>query len=171
LSQARLSRLELAVDTPARVDELAVVCAVLGLRLSLKAYPDGHAVRDAAQLGVIARLRPRVPPVFRWRTEVPIGGTGDLRAWDVQLDGPGSVGIDAETRLSDVQALQRRSELKQRDSGVDVMVLLVARSRHNAAVLRTHRAALASTFPAATYEVMSALRAGRVPSRNGIVVL
>jgi hypothetical protein len=94
-----------------------------------------------------------------------------LRAWDVQLDGPGSVGIDAETRLSDVQALQRRSELKQRDSGVDVMVLLVARSRHNAAVLRAHRAALASTFPAATYEIMSALRTGRVPSRNGIVVL
>jgi hypothetical protein len=171
LSQARLSRLELAVDTPARVDELAVVCAVLGLRLSLKAYPDGHAVRDAAQLGVIARLRPQVPPVFRWRTEVPIGGSGDLRAWDVQLDGPGSVGIDAETRLSDVQALQRRSELKQRDSGVDVMILLVARSRHNAAVLRAHRAALASTFPAATYEIMSALRTGRVPSRNGIVVL
>jgi hypothetical protein len=102
---------------------------------------------------------------------VHIAGQGDLRAWDVQLDGPGSIGIDAETRLTDIQALQRRVEAKWRDSGVDRVVLLVASTRHNRRVLREHREALRSTFPADTPEIVAALRQGRLPGSNGIVVL
>lgn len=171
MSQPRLSRIEQALDAAAKIDEMAVLCAVLGMRLSLKAYPDGDPIRDAAQLRLVARLRPHVGPGFRWRTEVLVGGPGDLRAWDVQLDGPGSIGIDAETRLYDIQATQRRLETKRRDSDVDRVVLLVARTRHNTAALRSHREALASTFPADTRETMAALRDGRLPARNGIVVL
>ena len=95
---------------------------------------------------------------------------GDPRAWDVVLDGPGTIGIDAETRLRDVQAIQRRSELKWRDAGLDRLVLLIAATHHNRVVIREHRAALASTFPADTAEVMTALRRGQLPARNGIVV-
>lgn len=159
------------MGAPARIDELCALCATLGLRLSVKAYPAGSAVRDAGQLRLMDRLRPQVSPGFRWRTEVGVGDDGDLRAWDVQLDGPGSIGIDAETRLYDVQAVQRRCELKQRDSAVDRIALLVARTHHNSAVLREHRVALASSFPADTFETMAALRAGRLPKRNGIIVL
>jgi transcriptional regulator with XRE-family HTH domain len=170
LSQPRVSRIEQAVDTPARVDELAMMCAALGMRLSVKAYPEGQPVRDAAQLRLLERFRARLGSRFRWLSEAPIGGFGDLRAWDIRLDGSGSIGIDAETRLHDIQALQRRCETKWRDSGVDRIVLLVARTHHNGAVLRTHRDALASTFPADTSETMAALRRGRLPDRNGIVV-
>jgi hypothetical protein len=102
---------------------------------------------------------------------VPVGGYGDLRAWDVQLEGPTSIGVDAETRLHDLQAVQRRIETKWRDSGVDRIVLVVARTRHNTAILRLHREALASTLPADTRETMLALRAGRAPRRNGLVVI
>jgi transcriptional regulator with XRE-family HTH domain len=170
LSQSKISRIERAQRTSARVDELAQHCAALGLRLSLKAYPEGEAVRDAGQLRLLQRFREELDGRFGWRSEVPVVGGGDSRAWDVVLDGPGTIGIDAETRLRDVQAVQRRSELKWRDGGLDRLVLLIAATRHNRVVVREHRAALASTFPADTAEVMAALRRGLLPARNGIVV-
>ena len=171
LSQSRISRTERAQRVPARIDELMVHGAALGLRLSLKAYPEGSPVRDASQLRVVERLRGRIGTAFKWRTEALIGDYGDLRAWDVRLDGPGSIGIDVETRLSDMQALQRKMEAKWRDSGVDRIVLVVAATRHNRRVLAEHREALLSTFPADTPEIMAALRRGRLPGSNGIVVL
>jgi transcriptional regulator with XRE-family HTH domain len=171
LSQSRVSRTERVERSNVGVDELARHAAVLGLRLSVKTYPGGSPVRDAAQLRLLGRLRAELGGRFRWRSEVPVGGTGDERAWDVVLDGAGSVGIDAETKLRDVQALQRRCELKWRDGDVDRLVLVVAGTRHNRAVLREHRAALHSTLPADTAEVMAALRRGRLPERNGIVLL
>ena len=104
---------------------------------------------------------------------MPVAGPGDLRAWDAVLDGPARIGIDAETRLHDVQQVQRRTELKRRDSGVPHRpVLLVTSTHHNRRVLREHRAALASTFPSDTgrgHGVLCALAAA--PPGNGIVVL
>jgi transcriptional regulator with XRE-family HTH domain len=171
LPQSRVSRTE-RIDGPApRLDELARHCAVLGLSLSLRMYPEASSVRDAGQLRLLERLRAVVSSEFRWRTEVLVAGHGDLRAWDAFLDGPAEVAIDAETRLHDIQALQRRTELKLRDSGVACVVLAVAGTEHNRAVLKEHRAALASTLPLDTREVLAALRSGRAPAASGIVLL
>jgi transcriptional regulator with XRE-family HTH domain len=171
LSQSKISRTERAHRTSARVDELAQHCAALGLRLSLKVYPESEAVRDAGQLRLLRRFREELDGRFGWRSEVPVVGAGDSRAWDVVLDGPGTIGIDAETRIRDIQAVQRRTELKWRDGGLDRLVLLVAATRYNRIVIREHRAVLASTFPADTAEIMAALRRGLLPPRNGLVLL
>mgnify|MGYP001825396960 CR=1 FL=1 len=171
LSQSHVSRTEHAQRIPPRLDELARQAAVLGLRLSIKLYPDGSPVRDAGQLRLEERLRGQLPTDVPTRTEVLVGGHGDLRAWDMVIDADLAVAVDAETRLNDIQAVQRRCETKLRDSRIDRMVLLVADTTHNRRVLREHRAALASTFPLATAEVMAALRAGKAPPANGIVVL
>jgi transcriptional regulator with XRE-family HTH domain len=171
LSQSKVSRIERAEHASGRVDELARLSAALGLRLTMRVYPEGGAVRDEGHLRLLRRFRAEVSERFRWRTEVPIGDAADARAWDVLLEGAGMIGVDAETRLHDVQALQRRCELKARDGGVDRLVLLVAATRHNRLVLREHRAALASTFPADTGEIMACLRQGRLPPRSGIVIL
>ena len=171
LGQSSISRAELAEGDAATLSNLAIHGAALGLRLSVKLYPEGEAVRDAGQLRVLQRFRPHVHPVYRWTSESTVGGFGDLRAWDVLLAGPVTIGIDAETRLHDIQSLQRRFETKWRDSGVDRIVLLVADTRHNAAVLRDHREALRSTFPADTATVLAALRDGEPLMTNGIVVL
>jgi transcriptional regulator with XRE-family HTH domain len=171
LSQPQVSRTERSERPNVGLDELARHASALGLRLSVKTYPVGSAVRDAGQLRLIERLRPEIGKPFRWRTEVLVGGPGDYRAWDVRLDGLGSVGIDVETRLRDIQAVQRRSEAKWRDSGVDRVVLVVAGTRGNRAIVREHRGALFSTFPADTREVLAALREGRLPERNGIILL
>lgn len=157
LSQSHVSRVENAERTMPRLDELARHAAVLGHELSLRAFPVGAPVRDAGQLRLLARFRARVDARWSWRSEVPVGGFGDLRAWDVELSGPGRVGVDAETRLHDLQALQRRCETKLRDSIAERLVLPVAATAHNRHVLRAHRSALLSTFPLDTGSVMAAL--------------
>lgn len=168
LSQSRVSRTERAAWPMPRLDELAQHCAVLGLQLAAKPYPEGSPVRDAAQLAVLAALRSIVNPVFRCRREVGLAIPGDKRAWDAWLDGPGDVAIDAETKIRDMQALQRKLELKWRDSGEPRLVLVVSATHHNRRVVREHRAALASTLPLDSREVLAALRAGVVPPGNGI---
>jgi transcriptional regulator with XRE-family HTH domain len=168
LAQSRVSRTERGALPMPRLDELARHCATLGLRLGARPYPEGSPVRDAAQLNVLVALRELVSDRFRWRTEVPLPIDGDKRAWDVWLDGPGPVAIDAETRIHDIQALQRRLELKWRDSGSPRLILVVSPSRHNRRVIREHRAALASTLPLDSRDVLAALRAGDVPPANGI---
>ena len=171
LSQSMISRTERGVRAGLTIEELAIHAEVLGLRLHVRAYPAGSPVRDAAQLRLLARFRRHVGDAFRWRSEVPVTAGGDLRAWDVLLDGPGAVGIEAESRLRDIQATQRRIELKLRDGQAAVVVLLVAETRHNQLVLAQHRAALLSTFPLSTGEVLKALRQGEMPKQSGIVVL
>lgn len=171
LSRSVVGRAELARSVPSVITDLAVQCAALGLRLSIRVYPDGSPVRDVAQLRLTERFRPLVHRRFRWRAEVPIDDGASPRAWDNRLDGTSTIGIDAETRLHDIQALQRRCEAKWRDSGVDRIVLLVARTRHNKLVLGDHREALWSTFPADSGEILRALRAGALPQRNGLVML
>lgn len=171
LSQSLVSRTERGLRPELTIDQAAVLCATVGLRLHVRAYPAGSAVRDTAQLRLLGRFRPEVSDVYGWQTEVPVGGRGDLRAWDAVLDGPARIGVDAETRLYDVQAVQRRTGLKLRDSDVDLAVLLVAATRHNREVLREHRAALASTFSLDSREMLRALRAGEAPRGGGIVLL
>lgn len=171
LAQASVSRAESPSGGPISLESLSVHFAVLGLQLSLKAYPVGSPVRDVAHLELLGRLRELVASAFSWRAEALIGPTGDLRAWDALLSGPVRIGVDAETRLHDIQALQRRTEAKVRDSGVDRVVLLVTNSRHNRRLLREHAATLADGFPLDSATVIGALRAGRDPGASGIVRL
>jgi hypothetical protein len=103
---------------------------------------------------------------------VPVPIPGDLRAWDAQLRIDGAiVGIEAEMRLSDLQALDRRIALKCRDSGISIVILLVADTRANRRILSEQRETLRASFPLDTRAVMSALRSGRAPAASGIVVL
>ena len=89
-----------------------------------------------------------VHPTFRWQSEAPVVTGGDMRAWDVLLSGLVVIGVDAETRLHDIQAIQRRTALKRRDGAVDRVLLVIADTRHNRRVLEEHSVALAGTFPA-----------------------
>jgi transcriptional regulator with XRE-family HTH domain len=154
------------------LEELGLATAAVGLELSIKTYPRGDPARDAAHLRLLARFRARMSPSLPWRTEVPLPLPGDLRA----LDGASWIGgdmlaVEAETKLHDLQALERRVLLKQRDSRAHCLVLLVADSVHNRATLAVHREALRGSFPLDTREVLGALGRGEMPQMNGIVVL
>ena len=105
-------------------------------------------------------------------TEVPLPIPGDRRAWDGFIRvGNGAIGVEAEARIRDAQAVDRRCALKRRDGGVDMVILLVADTRANRRMLALHREALRSSFPLDTRQILAALRAGRAPSGSGIVVL
>ena len=97
---------------------------------------------------------------------------GDRRAWDAVVGlGGRRAGCEAETRLDDVQSTQRRLALKLRDGAVDVVILVVADTAHNRAVLRAHREELRPMFPLEGRHVFAALADGRLPSSSAIVVL
>lgn len=172
ISHAQVSRIERGLSTRAPYETLVMMGAVLGLDIPLRAFPAGEPIRDAAQLALLARLRALLPQTLRWRTEVPLNIQGDRRAWDAVIEGRGwRVSVEAETRLRDVQALSRRIALKRRDDDTDILILLVADTRHNRHVLRLAGAVLAEAFPAQGRSALAALSDGRQPSGSAIVLL
>ena len=129
--------------------------------------PGPGTTLDAGQLALIGRLRALLPQTVRVRTEVPLPIPGDRRAWDVVLSlDPDDVPIEAEARLRDVQAIERRSALKLRDSEFDRLALLVSDTANNRRVLQAYREDLRASFPLDTRHVMASLRAGRTPDAS-----
>ena len=154
------------------LEELSLACASVGLELSIRAYPKGDPARDSAHLRLLGRFRARLFASLPWRTEVPLPIPGDLRALDGQSwIGGEMLAVEAETRLHDVQALERRVLLKQRDAKARCLVLLVADTVQNRQILSAHREAMRGSFPLDTREVMVSLARGVLPSANGIAVL
>jgi hypothetical protein len=151
---------------------VAQFLSVTGLDLSARAYPVGGGLRDSAQIRLLERFRETVSPDIPWQTEVPIPIPGDLRAWDAVLRvGSSRIGVDAETRLRDFQAVDRRVMLKVRDSGVDLAILLLLSSRANRAVVRDLGSSARINYPISSAEARRALEAGRSPGGNAIVLL
>jgi hypothetical protein len=172
MSHTEVSRIERGVAARVPFKAIVRVGATLGLDVPLRAYPSGDPIRDAAQLARLARLRTLLPPSLHWRTEVPLAIPGDLRAWDAVIEGRGwRLPVEAESRLRDVQACTRRLALKRRDDGCDVVLLLVASTRHNRHVLRLAAPDLAAEFPVAGAKALAALSKGERPAGSAIVLL
>ena len=172
MSHAQWSRIERGVLPCLTIDQASRAALSVGLRLFVRLYPDGDPTRDAAQLGLLERFRRKLPAAARWDTEVPLPIPGDRRAWDALIRlGGRRAGCEAETRVEDVQALERRLALKVRDGSVDVLILLVSDTAANRRAIHVHREALRALLPLDGREILASLRAGRLPERSGLVVL
>lgn len=172
ISHSQFGRIERGELEEVSVDQLSRACSAVGLRLLVRAVPDADPAIDAGQLALLGRFRKLLPTGITFRTEVPLPLPGDRRSWDAiaKLDG-GDTAIEAETRLRDVQALDRRGGLKRRDGRIDRVILLVADTANNRAMLELHREDLRANFPLDGRHVLPSLRAGRAPEASGIVVL
>ena len=171
-SQQEVSRIERGQAPWLSFHTAACLLAATGHTLSARSFPAGPPVRDAAHLALLERLRATLAPSFAWATEVPIAIGGDRRALDALITGAGvRIGVEAETRIRDVQALQRELEQKRRDARLDRVILLVLASRANHRLLRDGAQALRRALPLHTRGVLAALRRGRDPGSDGIVVL
>jgi hypothetical protein len=172
MSHAQFGRIERAELAGLTLDQAGRACAAVGLRLMVKAVPGGDPALDAGQLALLSRFGRRLHGAVPMGTEVPLPIPGDRRAWDgfIRIDGA-AIGIEAEARIRDIQAVDRRCALKRRDGGVDIVILLVADTRSNRRMLALHRDALRSSFPLDTRKILAALGAGRAPEAGGIVVL
>ena len=106
-----ISRIERGAAPYVSIRRVATVASIVGLRLSVRAYPAGPPLRDAAQIALLARLRELTAP----RPDLAYGsadpdreaifGRGTRRSrgrgWTAY--------VDAETRIRDAQALERRT--------------------------------------------------------------
>jgi transcriptional regulator with XRE-family HTH domain len=173
ISRSGLGRFERGEAATASLDLVWRTAAVLGLEPSIRLFPAGVPLRDRGHLALLARFERRLRPPLRMRREVPLPIPGDRRAWDGLIEGGGRpFGAEGETHLLDLQDLTRRFELKVRDDPrVDRMILVVARTAHNRAVLREHREALRSLLPLDGWAILRAVDAGREPPAGGILVL
>ena len=172
MSHAQFGRIERGELDDLSIGQLCRACAAVGLKPLVRTLPDTGPAFDAGQLALLNRLRAVLPGTIRVLTEVPLPLSGDRRAWDAVLElHPASVPVEAETRLRDLQAVERRCLLKLRDSPFERMVLLVADTATNREMLEAHRAQLRGSFPLDTRAVLRGLRAGVTPEESGIVIL
>lgn len=171
LSNSEVSRIEHGVADWLTLVRASELLGAVGLSLWAKTFPEGPPLRDTAHLRLLADFEARLAPTIECQREWPIPLDRDRRAVDLVLSGlPRSVGVEAETVLEDLQALERDVNLKQRDAGLAVMLLLVRGSSRNRAILRG-AGALLNAFPLTTRGVLAALAAGRDPGGNGVVIL
>ncbi len=153
------------------IDFAARLAVAVGMQLSVSLDPDGNPLRDRAHLALLARFRRRIHPRLGWRTEVPIPIPGDRRSADAVISGDEfEILVEAETRLHDVQALERTIAAKRRDLGVPRTVLLVADTRHNRRALAAGQY-LAERFPIGTRACLAGLARGRPPVADSLVIL
>jgi hypothetical protein len=151
---------------------LCVLFAAVGMDLSSRVFPGGAPLRDEAHRQLLARFRARLPADATWRTEVPLPGPSDQRAWDAETRlWSRRVGVEAEVRPTDLQAMERRVMLKVRDGNVDRIVLVMADTRRNRDLLRRVSGGLRGSFPLQGRQALAALHASTDPGCNLLVVV
>ena len=152
--------------------DLSAYASLVDLDLAVRLSPAGPAVRDVAHLRLLARFGSPISAAFSWAVEVPMPLRADLRGFDAMIGlGRFRAGIDAETRLRDVQAVARRLLLKKRDSGVHRVLLVVADTRANRAALREAGDVLSPSFRMDSVATVRALADGKDPGADGIVLV
>ena len=178
ISRPQYGRIERGLAPEVSLQRVAAVAAVLGLEASLRFFPSGDPIRDRAHAALLERLHARCHRSLVWRTEMPFPGPGDQRAWDALIRGVDPVrgdawrvGVEAETRPNDLQALDRRLALKERDGGADWMILLLPGTRHNRDFLAAHGSVLRSRFPLVSRRALELLTAGAPLGQNALILL
>jgi transcriptional regulator with XRE-family HTH domain len=167
-----VARFELGMAPGIAYLVVATILGVVGLDLSARAFPLGDPLRDAPRARLIERFLVLVASTVARALEVPFPNPGDPRAWDLRLRIRHSTwGVEAETRVGDLQATLRRLAIKKRDGMVDGLILVLADTAHHRAMLREHRLLLTSSFPGDPRAALDALRAGRPPATDTILVL
>jgi transcriptional regulator with XRE-family HTH domain len=176
ISASQISRIERGFVSMASVIWLARIGAVVGLDVRVRAYPGPDAVRDAAHIRVIERLRTHIHQHVTVRLEVPLPIVGDNRAWDVWLgalvDDVGQsrgIPVEVETRIADAQAQMRRITLKLRDAGEDALLLVVADTPANRRAVSVAGNLLSGLFPVSARKALAALARGRYPGGSSII--
>jgi transcriptional regulator with XRE-family HTH domain len=169
--QSALNRLERFDFKNVPLVRLVEIAAVLGLDVSISLHRVGDALHDGASQGLIGRFLRVVSANYRVTREalLPSGGQ---RSWDVLLRlGALLVGVELVTRVRDVQALVRLIRLRERDGGVDHVLLVLSDSVHNRALLEQLTAALGPRFMTPPRQILDALRAGRPVPGSGVLLM
>jgi hypothetical protein len=104
--------------------------------------------------------------------EVLLPNPGDRRSWDLLLRLEAQrVGAELETRVRDVQRLVRHTRERERDGGVDHVLLVLSASAHKRRMLPKLLEALGREFATRPRLILRALREGRPVPGSGVILL
>ena len=171
-SKSKISRIERGLSPRVALADLVLIGAVVGVRPSVRFFPTGRPLRDAGQVELLAALTRRMHPSWQHRHEVPMPRAGDLRAADQVSTIRGcSVMVEAYRRFADYQAQVRAARAKQRDLGVDRLLILVEATRANRRAMEGIGEELRHSFPVPPRRLLAALAAGIDPGGDAIVLL
>lgn len=81
------------------------------------------------------------------------------------------MGVDIEARIRDVQALVRRTRLRERDGGVDQILIVLSDSATNRRLVDELRAALGPSYATSPRAILKALREGRPLPGSGVLLV
>ena len=81
------------------------------------------------------------------------------------------VGVEAETRVRDIQAFVRRVRGRQLEGGTDTIVIVLAESAHNRRVLPQLLEALGPRYSTSARVLLKALREGKPLAGSGVVLI
>ncbi len=159
-----------------RAPELARHAAAVGLDARVRLYKaaDGAQLHDRSQVDLLTKLRKRLHTSLVMDVEPPVISTPgvDARAFDAIIRIPPiRCSAEAFSRFHNCQAQLRDCSLKQRDSGVERLIVVVKDTRHNREAVNTARDLIADAFPLGARAVLTALAAGRDPGANGLIFL
>jgi transcriptional regulator with XRE-family HTH domain len=185
-SPSQVSRIERGLSSATSIGQLVAIGGAVGLDVRVRTYPGPDPVRDIAQQRLLERLRRRCHPSLRLRVEIPIGPTGDFRAWDGwidrfapdlgselgdQISEPANLAVEAESRIADGQAFLRRLAIKMRDGRIGTVLVIVADTRANRSAVAAIRLVAGDMFPVDARAALAALAAGRHPGGSALVFL
>lgn len=174
-SQANLWRVE-ARQIELTVVRMSEMASLLGLELSIGLHELGDPIRDKGQQALAGRFAALLSPRWAVTSEALLPMPGDLRAWDKLLRLTGAergqvVGVDLETRIRDVQALVRRTRLRERDGGVGAILIVVSDSATNRRLVGQLRDALGPDYATTARKILSHLRDGTELPDSGVVLI
>lgn len=75
ISQPQYNRIEHGFGGPLTIERASTLLSAVGLELSVRVYPGGEPLRDAAHAALLARFRARLHRSLRFATEVSFPAT------------------------------------------------------------------------------------------------
>lgn len=174
IAPAQVSRLEGDIASDVTVVRLAEIASLLGMELSVGLHPIGDPIRDKGQQALGKRFDGLLADAWQVTNETLLPMAGDQRAWDKLLRLKADdyrVGVDLETRIRDIQALTRRTRMRERDGGVDVILVVLADTATNRQLAVELRASLGQGYETQPREILAALRAGRRLNGSGVILV
>lgn len=176
ISQPQYWRVESGKVDEVSLARLCEIASVLGLEPSLALHPIGDPVRDKGQQAVAKRLEGILSSAWSVTSETLLPLPGDTRSWDKLLRLLGApvrhlVGVDIESRIYDIQGLVRRTRLRERDGGVDAILIVLSDSATNRRLADQLRDALGPEYASSNRALRGALRRGEVLPGSGVVLI
>lgn len=169
-SESQYRRFEIGLSSTS-FEDVAMVASILGMELGAGLHPVGDGLVDRGHQALLKRFRALVAQSVRVGAEIRLMNGGG-RSWDLLLRiGRQQVGVEAETRVRDAQALVRRVRGRQHDGGADAILIVLSDSRHNRALAAELREMLGSEFQTEPRRLFAALREGRVLPGSGVLLV